>query len=223
MFYKMTLRLGMLFSILAISCYSCSYSARTAKKLFLQAEKNAPYELIVVPGVPLENGQWTSTMKARVVWSVYLFKKGITKNIVFSGAAVSTPYVEAAVMAAYARALGVPAEHVYTEPIAEHSTENIYYGYKKGRSLGFKKIALASDPFQTKMLAGFAAKKLEGDIGLIPMVYDSLQIAINEVGAINLNLDSLEVKPFRPLKDREGFSKRFRGTRGKNINEKAYE
>jgi uncharacterized SAM-binding protein YcdF (DUF218 family) len=205
MFYKRKLRLGILFSMVAAVCYSW------------------PYELIVVPGVPLENGQWSSTMKARVVWSVYLFKKGITKNIMYSGAAVSTPYVEATVMAAYARALGVPAEHVYTEPMAEHSTENIYYGYKKGRSLGFKKIALASDPFQTKMLASFAAKKLGDDIGLIPMVYDSLQLAMNQVGAINLNLDSLEVKPFRSLKEREGFSKRFRGTRGKNIDEKAYE
>jgi uncharacterized SAM-binding protein YcdF (DUF218 family) len=222
MFYKMTFRLGILFSMVAVGCYACSYTARTSKKLFQQAEKNAPYELIVVPGVPLENGQWSSTMKARVVWSVYLFKKGITKNIMYSGAAVSTPYIEAAVMAAYARALGVPAEHIYTEPIAEHSTENIYYGYKKGRSLGFTKIALASDPFQTKMLSGFASKKLDSAIGLIPMVYDSLQIAMNEVGSISLNFDSLEVKPFRALKEREGFSQRFRGTRGKNINEKAY-
>ena len=140
----------------------------------------------------------------------------------YSGSAVYTPYVEAEVMAAYGKALGVKAENIYLEPLAEHSTENIYYGYKHAKKLGFNKIALASDPFQTKMLRGFIKKKIAKDVGIIPIVNDSLNIFAQNIKDPQINFDSLFVNDFKSIKDREGFWKRFKGTQGRSIDKEAY-
>jgi vancomycin permeability regulator SanA len=100
--YFRVLILGVLSMVLA-GCFTY-----TAQKKFNKALYQTPYDAIIVPGVPLENGMWSPTMKARVYWSVYLYKKGIAKNIIYSGSAVYTPYIEAQVMALYAEQLGVP-------------------------------------------------------------------------------------------------------------------
>src|SRR5258706_5680565 len=114
-------------------------------------------------------------MKGRVYWSKYLFDKGITKNIMYSGGSVYSPYYEAGVMKLYAVSLGIPGENIFTEKKAEHSTENVYYSYKYATKLGFKRIALASDPFQTRTLRGYARKRLNRSMGFIPFVTDTLK------------------------------------------------
>jgi hypothetical protein len=65
-------------------------------------------------------------------------------------------------------AIGIPRENIFTETKAEHSTENITTLIKQ--ELNFKSIALATDPFQTKMLRKFVRKKVSKDIDCIPMV-----------------------------------------------------
>ncbi len=156
-------------------------------------------------------------MKARVYWSKYLYDKGITKNIMYSGSAVYTPFKEAEVMALYAEALGVPKEHIFTETQAEHSTENIYFSYRKAKKLGFARIALASDPFQTKMLGNFCKKRLNNDVGLIPMVFDTLRML--EPSMIDPPIDSMRAytQNFIPLPKRESWWQRLRGTMGGRI------
>lgn len=184
-------------------------------KAYVRNSKNV-YDAIIVPGVPFENGLWSRTMKARVYWAKFLYDKGITKNIIFSGSAVYTPYVEAKIMALYGEALGIDTTHIYTEENAEHSTENVYYSYKLARQLGFEKIAVASDPFQTVMVKSFATK-LDLDIDYIPMLMDSL---------LTIPLLDPEIDPttavvtdtsWKALPERESGFKRFKGTMGKNI------
>lgn len=196
--------------------YSCAYSAKTTKKL-LEVSKSTIYDIVIVPGVPLENEKWSRTMKGRIYWAKYLYDQGITKNILFSGSAVYTPYYEGIIMALYAIAIGIPPQHVFYETRAEHSTENIYYGYVKATTLGFKNIALASDPFQTKSLRRFAHKKLNPEIGMIPMVVDTMKMLeftmIDPVIDIQKAYDS----NFISIKKREGFFKRLKGTLGYNI------
>jgi hypothetical protein len=59
---------------------------------------------------------WASNvMKDRVVWSVYLYKKGIAKHVIFSGNAVYTPYVEGKILAMHTIASGIAGEYVFTE------------------------------------------------------------------------------------------------------------
>lgn len=178
--------------------------------------------MVIVPGVPLLNGKWDYTMKGRVLWSKFLYDSGIAKNIMYSGSAVYSPYYEGEVMALYAEAIGIPREHIFTETKAEHSTENIYYSYKKAKQLNFEKIALASDPFQTKLLRRFARKKVSADLRLLPMVVDSLKKMNTFQFDPQINYQKAFVTDFKSLPERQGFWKRLRGTRGLNIDKNAY-
>src|SRR6185437_15788419 len=109
-----------------LTLISCSFSSKATKKLYQQALEKKPYDVIIVPGVPFQNGLWDRVMKGRVYWSKYLFERGITRNIIYSGSDVYTPYVEGEIMALYAVALGIPKAHVFSETRAEHSTGNVY-------------------------------------------------------------------------------------------------
>ena len=202
---------------------ACSFSSKTTMKYLNKAE-NEQYEMIAVPGVPFRESGWDSTMKARVYWSKYLFDKGIAKNIMYSGSAVYTPYYEGEIMAMYAIALGIPKEHVFTETKAEHSTENLYYSYLKSKKLGFTHIALSTDPYQAKQLRRFAKVKISKDVGIIPIVLDTLRAM--QPTMINPVIDYQKAactKDFIPLEKRESFWKRLRGTMGKNIDHNAYQ
>ncbi|HNP18941.1 MAG TPA: YdcF family protein [Fulvivirga sp.] len=208
------------FGLVMFIC-SCSFTQKKSSRLFAKA-KTETYDIIVVPGVPFENGEWGRTMRGRVLWSKYLYDLGITKNIMYSGSAVYSPYPEAEIMALYAEKLGVPKSHIFTETKAEHSTENIYNSYHKARKLGFKKIALASDPFQTKMLRRFAHVRLSPDVGLIPFVNDTLSRIEANTANPTIDYQSLYVEDFISLMDRESFWERLKGTRGRNLDTLAY-
>jgi uncharacterized SAM-binding protein YcdF (DUF218 family) len=196
--------------------HSCAYSSKAAQEIY-DKTKTEVYDAVVVPGVPLENGKWSYTMKGRILWAKFLYDKGIAKNIIFSGTAVSSPYIEGIVMGQYAVALGVSKDHVFAETIAEHSTENIYYGYQLANKLGFTKVALASDPFQTKSLKSFSRRKVSPGIVMIPMLTDSVQamsVGLKEpVIDLSVSLD----KNYIPLKEKYGFFKRLKGTMGYGI------
>ena len=200
----------------------CTYSAKSSQRLFEEAQQKAPFDIIIVPGIQFENERWDTVMKGRIYWSKYLFDKGITKNIMYSGAAVYTPYYEAEIMAMYARAIGIPEENIYTETLAEHSTENIYYGYKKALQLGFTHIALASDPFQTKMLRKFIRKKVNKDIAIIPFVIDTLKMLQPSMTEPSIPYQQAFKKDFRSIKERESFWHRLRGTISGNMDTTAY-
>ncbi|CAN5572316.1 hypothetical protein BH11BAC3_BH11BAC3_27520 [soil metagenome] len=195
---------------------SCFYSNKAAQKLYDAAATNS-YDLVVVPGVSFDGDKWSKTMKGRVYWSKFLYDKGIAKNLMYSGSSVYTPYYEGMIMAMYAMELGIPAEHVFYEIKAEHSTENIYYSYHKAKQLGFDKIALASDKFQTMSLRKFTRKKVSPDVDMLPMVSDTMTML--EATMIDPVIDSKKAfnKDFISIKKREGFFKRLRGTMGRNI------
>ena len=205
-------------SVLVILLFSyCSLFTPSATKMYKRSlKKHAQYDAVIVPGVPFNEPEWDRVMLMRVVWSVHLFKKGVTKNIIMSGAAVYTPYVEARIMKQYAIALGVPEQNIFVEDRAEHSTENIWYGFKLGQKQGFVNMALASDKFQTRLLYRFGRKRTKG-LEFLPTLFDTLRTLSHETPKIeykHLKLDST----FVPLPDRESKWRRFRGTQGKNIN-----
>ena len=198
-----------------IGFQSCSFSKKKSTKLYNNAISTSPYDAIIVPGFPFENNEWDKVMRARVVWAIYLYKKGYTKNIIFSGSAVYSPYYESKIMALYAEKMGVKKENIFTESKAEHSTENVYYSYKMAQKLGFKKIALATDPFQSKLVNSFIKDKMNNNIDFFPIQYDILE----KIDTINFSIDPTSAfkEDFISIKEREGYWKRFKGTLGKNI------
>ncbi|MCW3093625.1 MAG: YdcF family protein [Ferruginibacter sp.] len=202
--------------LLSIIFNSCSFSGKSTKRLY-ESYRQKIFDVVIVPGVPFRNGTWDKTMKGRVYWAKYLYDQGITKNILFSGSAVYTPYYEAIIMQLYAIELGVPREHIFFETRAEHSTENVYYSYEKARELGFKNMGLAYDPFQSKLLNRFIRKQFNGEVAVLPMVMDTMKalepIMIDPV----INAREAYYKDFVSIKKRESFFKRLKGTVGYNI------
>jgi uncharacterized SAM-binding protein YcdF (DUF218 family) len=193
---------------------SCGLLAPSPSKTTTKNLAFAPYDAIIVPGVPFDGETWSETMKQRVHWSKYLYDNGYAKNVIYSGSAVYSPYEEAKIMAIYAEALGIPKENIFTDPRAEHSTENVYYSYKVAKKNGFQKLALATDPFQTNSLRKFI-KKFEFPVELLPIIYDTLNVQI-------MNTPMIDGSPARrdnfvSIAERESFFKRLKGTFGQNI------
>lgn len=202
---------------------SCSFSRKSAARLYKDAESALPYDAIIVPGVPFKNNTWDKIMKGRIYWAKFLYDKGIAKNIIFSGSSVYTPYYEAEIMRLYAIELGIPPGNIFTEKKAEHSTENAYYSYKYGKKSGFNRMALASDPFQSKMLKKFIRKKVSKDVGIIPFVIDTLKKIEPTMIDPVINYEQAFNKNFISIKKRDSFWKRMRGTIKGNIDKTLYE
>ena len=200
---------------------ACSFSAKTTEAYYKKAESKS-YEMVAVPGVPFTEAGWDSTMKARVYWSKYLFDKGIAKNIMYSGSSVYSPYYEGEIMALYAIAIGIPKENVFTETKAQHSTENLYYVYLKSKKMGFTRLALATDPFQAKQLKRFARVRISKEVGLIPIVFDTLRAMQPNMTDPKIDYQKAYNSNFVSIKSKESFWKRLRGTMGKNIDYNAY-
>ena len=200
---------------LLVIASGCTFFRPGPNKLYRRAIKNEPYDVIIVPGVPFDGNTWSMAMKGRVIWAVYLYNKGIAKNIIFSGGSVYSPYVEGKIMALYAEKMGVPEEHIIVEDKAQHSTENIYYSYWIARNRGMTKIAVATDPFQSNLLMRFTKRRFKLPITHIPYIIDTLA-RIDDVSP-RIDPASAYVDNFRSIVETQSKWQRFRGTRGKNI------
>ncbi len=203
------------FHIVLICVITLSYCSfrRFSEKSYEEAKKHKPYDVIVVPGIPFEKKEISPVMKMRILWAKHLYDSGYTKNIIFSGAAVYNPFVEAIAMQTIADSLGLPPEHLFSETTAEHSTENIYYSWKMAKEMGFKKIALATDPFQAALLRSFMKKYCPG-MDNIPLVMGVIKM---ETKMPLVDTVSFFKRDFVSIREREGFWKRFRGTRGRRV------
>jgi uncharacterized SAM-binding protein YcdF (DUF218 family) len=206
------------FTILIIFGAGCRGMFFNVESTYLKNLKLVPYDALIVPGVPFENGNWNFIMKSRVLWSVYLYQQGYAKNIIYSGSAVYSPFIEAKIMALYAEKMGIPPEHIFVEPRAEHSTENVYYSCLIAKKNGFKSVAVATDKFQSRTLADFLPKvkrKTDIDIKSLPIQDEWLQTMQNDDPKINYELAKID--SFISLVDRESKLKRLWGTLGMNI------
>lgn len=200
------------FVLLLIGYYNVTF---VPKDMLEKAYEGQPYDVIIVPGVPYEaEGHWSKIMKARVLWSKFLYDEGITRNIIYSGSAVYTPYIEAEIMKLYGEALGIPSDNIYTESDAEHSTENLFYAYNLAKESGFTSIALATDPLQSMMLTPLR-KKLDQKIGSIPICFKKLE-AMPQTD-FDIDPGKAYVEDFISIIEREGLWERLKGTFGKKV------
>ena len=179
-----------------------------------QSNVSETYDAIIVPGYPFyPDGKMNAIYKMRLHWAFELYSSGKTKNIILSGSAVHSPYVESRIFALYLKEMGVDPDHLFTEEQAEHSLENVYYSMELAEELGFEKVAIATDLFQSGMIQILGAKhNLEADylpanIGfVISKKWKSFNGSIDHQKAY--------VEDFVPLKERENRKERLNGTRG---------
>lgn len=203
------------FIVTGLLLSQCTFS-HYAKKSYRRAQKEKPYDAIIVPGLPYDGERTSSVMKTRVFWAKHLYDSGFTNNIIFSGSAVYTHFVEAIAMKTIADSLGIPPNHTFAETKAEHSTENVYYSWKMAQSLGFRKIALATDPFQAAMLRGFIRRFCPG-VTTVPFVEG--KVNLDAVTLPPIDTTGAYVDNFVSILERESFWQRFRGTMGKRVKE----
>jgi uncharacterized SAM-binding protein YcdF (DUF218 family) len=122
------------------------------------------YDAIIVPGYPFTpNGKMSAIYKVRLYWAYHLYKTGRTKNIIVSGSAVHSPYVESKVYALYLVELGIDPKHIIIEQRAEHSLENVFYSMEIAKAKGFEKVAVVSDKAHSIMIK-YLSKKFNHEI-----------------------------------------------------------
>jgi uncharacterized SAM-binding protein YcdF (DUF218 family) len=157
------LKSSLLFSaaILLLLLPGCSLENRVTKsnKKFMA---QAPFDAIIVPGYPFRIEKNRILFAVRLHFAKELYDKGLAKNIIFSGAAVQTPYIEGQIMKIMADSLGIPPAHTFVESEALHSNQNALLGTRMAHKMGFRKVAIATDPYQfsymTMLLKFFAPK-----------------------------------------------------------------
>lgn len=203
----------LIFSLIGLLS-SCSLLRPKPNKEFAKNKIKGPFDAVIVPGVPYDGQHWSGTMKIRVHWSKYLYDKGYTKNVIYSGDAVYSQYTESKVMALYGEALGIPSENIFVDSVARHSTENVYYCYQIAKAQGFENIALATDAFQTNNLRKFI-KKFDLPITLLPIVIDTM-ITIDRYEP-QINPSSAKKSDFISIEESEKMVYRLKGTMGHQI------
>ncbi len=207
------LNLAVLILIITV-VYGCNVR-KIAQRTFATHIAKAPYDAIIVPGIAYDTATQTKNgFNARIVWAKKLYDQGITKNIIFSGAACYSPYIESKVMKLIAEKMGIPEEKIFCETKAEHGKENVYYSWLMAQKLGFRKVALAADPYQAFFLEGFIQANLP-DMAILPIAVDSLKSYYLQLPSIDPS--SAFVKDFVPLNKRESFMTRVRHTNHNNL------
>ncbi|MDF2448146.1 MAG: hypothetical protein K0R26_650 [Bacteroidota bacterium] len=206
------------FAALSLFLHNCKpyYDAfyTDPEKCFRECYFKRPYDVVIIPGYPYDSLGTNDLLEQRVKWASFLYKRGFTHNVIFSGGAVHSPYVESEIMRLYALKLGIDSSHIFTESNAKHTTENLYYSYKLAEKSGFQKIAFASQAAQTSFMKPFK-RKFKLNVDFLPLLEDSLktlEITINTIDARRA------FKPdFIPLRQQESIFQNLRGTRGKEV------
>jgi hypothetical protein len=204
---------------LLISCFSCQHYYKKYYTEPLQyhelAKAKVPFDALIVPGFPHYKDSITPVVAYRVAWAKYLYEKGWAKNLIFSGGAVYTPYYEGKIMAMLAIQMGVPAQHVFVDTLAEHSIENIYFSEQVGSRYGFKTFAYGTDVVQSSFLYAINNHRYQIPVSAIPILYDSIQVTMPVV--IQFDQQLAYRSDFVSITERENAWQRLKGTRGIKI------
>lgn len=201
---------------LCSSLTSCFIFHPGVEKLTKRALKaHSQYDAVIVPGVPFIEPAWDITMQMRVLWAVHLYQRGFTKNIIMSGGSVYSPYVEGQIMKLYAIQLGVPADNILIDDKAQHSTENLWYSTILAKQTGFENIAVATDPFQSRMMYRFAKKRLN-TLKFLPVIFDTLRTLNHTTPTIDYL--PYKINDFKSITETQSKWYRLMGTMGKHIN-----
>lgn len=104
-----------------------------------------PIDVGLVLGCPAApDGTASPCQLCRVDTAVALYRQGVVRNLIFSGADAHSPHVEADVMADLAERRGVPRAHVFREPRALTTWQNLRFSQRIMRAQGFRTAVMIS-------------------------------------------------------------------------------
>jgi hypothetical protein len=131
----------------------------------------APHDVLVVLGCPNDDGGAPSACQtARVDIAVALMKAGYGDRFITTGGAVHNEWVEADTLRDLLASRGVPLERVTTEPLAEHTDENIYFSTRIMEERGFASAIVVSDEPGHLVLTGLCDSNCCVDLGRLTVV-----------------------------------------------------
>lgn len=106
---------------------------------------HGPVDALVVLGTPAGlHGEVTPMQIWRVDEAVREFRRGRSSHIVLTGGPTSHEFVEADVMAGYARSLGVPNSALFEERRSRTTLQNIAYATEVLHAHGWKTVEVIS-------------------------------------------------------------------------------
>ena len=105
------------------------------------------FDAIIVLGYPATpDGNPSPREQASVNEAVREYERGVAPRLIFTGAAVANPFVEAEVMAQAAEAQGIPAQALVTEPNARDTIQNACYAVRIMKDRGWNSAEVIANP-----------------------------------------------------------------------------
>jgi uncharacterized SAM-binding protein YcdF (DUF218 family) len=105
------------------------------------------FDVILVLGNPAKNdGSIAPIGESRVLEGIRQYQEGVAPRLLMTGGAVQNRFVEAQVMAQFARSQGVPASAVFAEGESRNTIQNAYYSYKIMQAHGWSSALVVSSP-----------------------------------------------------------------------------
>jgi uncharacterized SAM-binding protein YcdF (DUF218 family) len=105
------------------------------------------FDVIVVLGNPANaDGSIAPMARSRVEEAIRQYHAGVAPRLIMTGGAVKNRFVEAQVMAQFARSEGVPDDAVFAEGEARNTIQNAYYSYKIMQAHGWSSALVVSTP-----------------------------------------------------------------------------
>lgn len=117
------------------------------------------YDCTVVCGYPAEaDGSPSRILKTRVERAAELWKTGRVRFLILSGGAVGNEFVEAEVMKAYAKELGVDPDVIRVESQAVSTYHNLKYASEIMKKEGWQDCAVVTNRWHLRKADHYARK-----------------------------------------------------------------
>lgn len=121
--------------------------------------KRRVYDCAVVCGYPAEaDGSPSRILKTRVERAAELWKTGRVRFLILSGGAVGNEFVEAEVMKAYAKELGVDPDVIRVESQAVSTYHNLKYASEIMKKEGWQDCAVVTNRWHLRKADHYARK-----------------------------------------------------------------
>lgn len=144
LFLGVTILSYFLFNAVAIYYYSFEYSEKVS-------------DVAIVLGAGTKDSRVSPVFRERINHSLYLYKKGIVKKIIFTGGyGEGKQYSDSQVAKLYALTKGIPSKDIIIEEKSKITLENLLESKTKMDSLNIKTALLISDPLHMKRAMSLA-------------------------------------------------------------------
>lgn len=109
---------------------------------------NTHFDTIIVLGTPAnDDGAPSPEQRERVLEGIREYRAGVAPHLIMTGGAAHNQFIEAHVMAQFARSQGVPADAILEEGQAQNTIQNIFYSSQIMHSHRWTSAEIVSSPY----------------------------------------------------------------------------